>query len=139
MFWLVKRTGECQKFFCSGRLAYKSSQIRSSRQQRFCSFRPLSKKQVTTFQILSETKTDNKANFRIGKARFFYYYIWNTYTKIIQHIKKWQVQIIYCTLDIITRSWILTIHKDRIFWKKPLWKQRNWLQKWGKKHTNLGL
>ena len=33
------------------------------------------KKQVTTFQILSETKTDKKANFKMGKSRFFYYYI----------------------------------------------------------------
>ena len=32
-----------------------------------------------------------------------------------------------------------TIHKDRIFWKKPPWKQRNGFQKWDKKHKSRGL
>ena len=34
----------------------------------------------------------------------------------------------------ITCSWLQTIHKDRYFWKKPLWKQRNGLQKLGDKY-----
>jgi hypothetical protein len=37
----------------------------------------------------------------------------------------------YNPLLIRNRSRILTIHKDRIFWKKPPWKQRN-----GKKYTS---
>ena len=47
----------------------------------------------------------------------------------------WQFQtpfaLHYNPLLIRNRSRILTIHKDRIFWKKPPWKQRN-----GKKYTS---
>ena len=42
---------------------------------------------------------------------------------------------IYRTHAIITRSWILAIHKDRTFWKTSL-KQRNGLHKWGNKNTS---
>ena len=42
-------------------------------------------------------------------------------------------------LLIKSRSWIHAIHKDRIFWKKPPWKQRNGLLKWGNKYTSRGL
>ena len=35
-------------------------------------------------------------------------------------------------LLIRNRSWKLTIHKPRLFWKKLPWKQRNGVQKWGK-------
>ena len=47
-----------------------------------------------------------------------------------------QIQIPYMRhhnpLLITNCSWILTIHKDKIFWKKSPWKQRNGLQKWAK-------
>ena len=38
---------------------------------------------------------------------------------------------------ITNRSWILTVHKDRNFWKKTPWKQRNGLEKWDKKYASL--
>ena len=43
----------------------------------------------------------------------------------------------YNPLLITKRSWILAIHKVRIFLKVS--KQRNGLQKWGKKYTSRGL
>ena len=42
-------------------------------------------------------------------------------------------------LLITSRSWIQAIHKDRIYWKKPSYEQRNGLWKWGKKYTSRGL
>ena len=45
----------------------------------------------------------------------------------------------YNPLLISNRSWILTIHKARIFKKKAPWKNVFGLQKVGKKYTNRGL
>ena len=46
---------------------------------------------------------------------------------------------IYRRRAIITRSWILTIHKGWIFWKKPPWINVVDLQKVGIKYRNRGL
>ena len=40
---------------------------------------------------------------------------------------------------LIRNSWILVIHKDIIFGKNLLWKQRNAFQKWDKKHKSRSL
>ena len=47
------------------------------------------------------------------------------------------ISYLYCDYAIMTHSWVLTIHKDRIYWKNlSPWKQKNCLQKWDNKYKS---
>ena len=91
------------------------------------------------FDLVSTIKENVKFGCKVWKdINSFYLLIWKKPMKLstcnyISYARH------HNPLLIRNCSWLLTIHKDRIFQKKTPWKQRNGLQKVGKKNTNPSL
>ena len=71
---------------------------------------------------------------RMNQEKSHAFYLLN-----LSKLKFTDIYWVYRTHAIITRSWILTVHKARILSKKPLEKTFLDFEKVGKKYTNRGL